>query len=420
MTLTEPASRPPRLAHAMALLFSAHAAGLVVPLLTVPWLARILGPAGWAPVLVAQALANWAILVLEFGFDLAGTRDVAQAESHHAMSRTAASVQRARLLLTPLVATGVVGAALLLGHDAPLIAGTVGFVVARGLSPYWFFQGKQRIKAAALIDTLGKLLPAAAMFIWVRGVDDGWRVVALQAVGAGVATIVLTWRVHREHALPSVTNGEALQALRGAAPMFAARAASGLYLQANTLILSLAAPAVVVATYGGAERIVRAAINLLNPMTQALFPRISQLAKASPVQALAEIRRTLLVLVGLALCGAALIALLGQTVVALLLGPSYTSSVAVLRLLVLAFPLVAAGTVLGIYWALPWRRERLFLGAVLLGGVVNLTLAALLVPQWQATGMALAVIAAESSVTAFLAVAFYRSTRGVGSAGAVR
>jgi PST family polysaccharide transporter len=288
----------------------------------------------------------------------------------------------------------------------------VGFVVARGLSPYWFFQGKQRIRAAALIDTLGKLLPAAAMFVWVHTADDGWRVVALQAAGAGLATMVLTWRVHQQHALPAVTVGEALHALRGAAPMFAARAASGLYLQANTLILSVVAPAVAVATYGGAERIVRAVINLLMPLTQALFPRISRLAKTSPEQALGEIRRTLMLLVGLTLGGAAVIALLAHTVIALLLGSSYPGSVAVLRVLVVAIPIVAAGTVLGIYWALPWRRERLFLGAVLLGGAVNLTLAALLVPRWNAMGMAVAVIAAEACVTTLLAVNFFRSTRG--------
>lgn len=393
----------------MALLFSAHALGLLVPLLTIPWLARVLGPEGWAPVLVAQALAAWATLVLEFGFDLAGTRDVAQAGSPDEMAFTAAAVQRARLLLTPLVAIGVVGVALPLGHDHRLVAGTVGFVVARGLSPYWFFQGKQRIRVAAFTDTLGKLLPAAAMFVLVRSVDDGWRVLALQAIGAALATAVLSVRMHRQHALPSVTNHEAFTALRGAAPMFAARAASGLYLQANTIILSLFAPAVAVATYGGAERIVRAAINLLTPLTQALFPRISQLAKSAPAQALTEIRRTLLILVALSLGGAALMALLGETIIALLLGANYASSVAVLRVLVLAFPLVAAGTVLGIYWALPWRRERLFLGAVLLGGAVNLTLAVLLVPRWSAMGMAVAVVAAESCVTAFLALAFFKN-----------
>ena len=83
----------------------------------------------------------------------------------------------------------------------------------------------------------------------------------------------------------------------------------------------------------------------------------------------------------------------------------------VLRLLVLVMPLVAAGTVLGIYWALPWRRERLFLATVIVGGAVNLLLAVLLVPRHGAMGMAIAVVSAESSVTTLLAVAFLRRAR---------
>lgn len=393
----------------IAVLFSAHAVGVVVPLLTIPWLARVLGPTAWAPVLIAQGLANWATLVLEFGFDLAGARDVAQAASEEGLARTAAAVQRARLLLTPLVSLCVVGAtSVILPDDPRLIAGTVAFVVARGLSPYWFYQGKQKVRAAALLDVLSKVVPAAAVFVVVTTPDDGWWVLALQAAGAAVSTSLLTWRMHREHALPSVTTEEALSALRGAVPLFAARAAAGLYLQANTTILSLFAPPVAVATYGGAERIVRSSINFLTPLTQALFPRMSRLVRTMPHEAHRELRRILLILVSLAVVGAAALALLGNVVVALLLGPSYEESVAVLRVLVLAIPLVTAGTVLGIYWALPWRREGLFLWSIVLGGAVNILAALMLVPGAQAMGMAMAVIAAECSVTLVLSMAFAR------------
>src|SRR5438045_1958410 len=55
-------------------LFGGQVVGMVAPLIAVPYLARVLGPEGWAPVIVAQGLANWITLVLEFGFDLSGTR----------------------------------------------------------------------------------------------------------------------------------------------------------------------------------------------------------------------------------------------------------------------------------------------------------------------------------------------------------
>ena len=57
--------------------------------------------------------------------------------------------------------------------------------------------------------------------------------------------------------------------------IFACRVSSGLYIQANTLVLSALASPAIVAFFGGAERIIRAAINLLQPLTQAFLPRLS-------------------------------------------------------------------------------------------------------------------------------------------------
>ncbi|MBM3853920.1 MAG: hypothetical protein FJ399_12320, partial [Verrucomicrobia bacterium] len=292
-----------------------------------------------------------------------------------------------------------------------LIAGTVLFVIARGFSPYWFYQGKQRVRAAAAVDMLGKVVPAAMVFAVVRDSSDGWWVLALQGAGATCATVVLTWRMNREHALRLVPWADVRAALHGAMPLFAARATAGLYLQANTMILSLWAPPTAVAAYGGAERIVRASINFLTPLTQALFPRMSFLVKHAPHEAHRELQRILLVLAALAALGAAAMAVLAAPVVALLLGPSYDASVGVLRVLALAIPLVTVGTVLGIYWALPWRREALFLWSIVLGGAVNIGMALWLVPTVYAMGMATSVIAAECSVTLVLVAAFVRARR---------
>src|SRR5262249_7524714 len=93
-------------------LFAGQAIGLVVPLLVVPYLARVLGPAGWGPVLAAQGLANWLILIFEFGFDLSGTRAVARTRtSADAMAIVVHRVQSAKLLLViaalPIVAFGL-------------------------------------------------------------------------------------------------------------------------------------------------------------------------------------------------------------------------------------------------------------------------------------------------------------------------
>ena len=50
-----------------------------IPLITIPYLARVLGPEGWGLVAIFQSLAACLALLMEFGFELSATRQVASA-----------------------------------------------------------------------------------------------------------------------------------------------------------------------------------------------------------------------------------------------------------------------------------------------------------------------------------------------------
>ena len=189
------------------------------------------------------------------------------------------------------------------------------------------------------------------------------------------------------------------------------RAWGGLYIQANTLILSALAGAATVAFFGGAERIIRAAINLLQPLTQVFLPRVSYLHAADPPAARRMIRQAL---VGVGGMGAVmgLTAFVGAPVlVRVLLGSGYDAAIPVLRLLGLLPFLIAVNTVLGIYWALPFGHERSVLVSIVSAGVTNVALAALLVPRWGAAGMAASAIVAEVVVLALLVALYTRHGR---------
>ena len=81
-------------------LYTAHVLGLIVPLLTIPYLARVLRPSGWGLVVFAQSFGAWLALVLEYGFDLSGTRAVARVRSDpQRLPEVVAGVQGAKMLM---------------------------------------------------------------------------------------------------------------------------------------------------------------------------------------------------------------------------------------------------------------------------------------------------------------------------------
>lgn len=396
-------------------LFGAQAVSLLVPLLTVPYLARTLRPEGWASVLVAQALGGWLIILIEYGFDLSGTRAVARARTTpDSLSDVVGGVQGAKLLLVPLAALIVLVVSQTLPSmrgDGRLLAWTLAFAVLRGLNPLWYFQGVERVRGAVAVDSGTKAAAALGVFALVHAPADGWMVLALQAAFAALSLVVLTGRMAREVGFRAPTLRGALSTLRAGGRVFGVRAASGLYIQANTLILAALTNPAAVAFFGGAERIIRASINLLQPLTQAFLPRLSFLSVADPAQGRRTIERCLVFVGGLgAVFG--LVAALGAPVLTrVLLGPGYEAAVPVLRALAILPFFIAVDTVLGLYWAVPFGHERALLVTILGAGVTNITLAFLLVPHFGVLGMSVAVVVAELVVVASLALLYLRHRR---------
>src|SRR3981189_3095067 len=76
--------RHPVARNALAL-YGIQVAGYVIPLLTIPYLARVLHPQGFGLLLFAQSFAMWASVVIEYGFNLSATRDVARNRASNSM-----------------------------------------------------------------------------------------------------------------------------------------------------------------------------------------------------------------------------------------------------------------------------------------------------------------------------------------------
>lgn len=400
-------SSAPSLRRNAGLLLVGNAVSLAAPLITVPYLARVLGPEGWAPVLLAQALAAWLVMVMEFGFELSGTRALARARTD-AAERAAVvhGVMSAKLLLAPLVSLVLIAAFALTpdlrsGADGsatlvpPLLGWTLLYVLLRGLNPSWFFQGVEHVGPAVLIESGARLTAAFGVFFVVHGPADAPAVLALQALAALAATLVLTRWMARDTPLAMPTLAKGLAALRQGLTLFSFRAASGGFATLNLFVVSLFGTPALVAVFGGAERIIRAGIGTLNPLTQAILPRVSFLRVTDAAAADRLVQRSLLVTGGFGMLIGATAFVAAPLLVQLLLGHGYEDAVPLLRILALLPPLVAIDTVLGLHWAVPHGHDRPFLATLLIAGTLNIMLAIALLPRFGAAGVSASVVIAE-------------------------
>jgi PST family polysaccharide transporter len=405
--------RHPLAGNALAL-SAAQVAITLLPLVTLPYLARVLEAPELGVVLFVQSFSFLLAMLVDFGFGLSAAREVAMRGGRRGeLAETVAGVQGAKLVLCAACVGAAVPAWLLVpafrAEPGLLVLGLV-LGVLQGLHPAWFFVGLERARVLAAVDFVARLLGAVAIVVLADDPGDGPLVLGIHvatAVAATGALHVLMYRTvpPRRPRAPLVR-----AALRTSRTLFVSNAALALYTSANVFLLGLLVSSAQVAFFASAEKVIRAGLRILDQTAKAAYPRVSSLVAAGrPARANRLAVITFAVFVGIALAGALTIVVLAEPLVELAFGPEFAPTVPILRILALLLPLGLATSLLAVLWLLPRRRERLSTQVILVAGVVNVALVLALTPAFGIEGAAWCLIAVEVLAVAALVAVIRRS-----------
>ncbi len=403
-----------KIVHNAASLYAVQACRKLIPLVTIPYLARVLDPSGWGDVAFTLSMGELIAMFGEFGFVLSATREIAQKrDSRQECAEIASGTFGAQLILC-LIAVTVAWAIsphvpLLRSHPKLLFAGLV-YGAAQGITPMWLFQGLERMTLAAVLEVGSKIVALGAIFLFVHAPSDEWKVLAFQSISPLITAIAGLWMAHRVFSFRWPTIATTSRALRTGWPMFLLRSGTAAYSTANVLILALFAPASVVGFYASAEKLAKAIAGLLMPIRDAFYPRLSQLAAHSPRENERLTRISAYIEGG---CGVVLsIAtfLCAGPIVRLVFGKTFGEAVPILQIFAVLPLILALTDSIGFQSLLPAGKESVVTKAIVGGAAVNVSLAMLLAPRFQGRGMAISVALAETAVCALLIWIVARST----------
>lgn len=388
-----------KLAQNIFLLYGVQFSKYLLPLITIPYLARVLGPTSLGLLFIVQAYVVYIGMLVEYGFNIAGTGEVARYRNQpDKLIDFLAGVMGAEfwLILCGMGLTFVVQQWIpsFKSHPAILWSGMF-WMLTQALSPLWYFAGLERLGFVAVMDMSVRILYSLGVIVFIKSPEDAWKVLGIQGVASFLSMVIMLTLVYREVPFRFPTKSLIWKALKKGWTMFLFLSADRLYKTASAFILSLFVSPTIVGYYAGAEKLGQVMPEFLNPITQVLYPKLSNLAHHSPVKA-AKLARTGIIITTIVGCAIAIaVYITAPLLVRFLLGAEFKASVPVLRILSLQVPLIAVSKLLGIQWMLPLGMNRTFSLITLSGGGIILLLALLLTPSYAHIGMALAVIGTE-------------------------
>ncbi|MFQ6008851.1 MAG: oligosaccharide flippase family protein [Candidatus Zixiibacteriota bacterium] len=370
----------------------------LIPLITLPYLVRVLGVEKYGLVAFAQAVIQYFIILSDYGFNLSAALNIAS--NRHDLTKVSQTFSAVMLIrLTLMVA--VFGILYLLvvtigrfAEDPLIFLLSYGLVLGNVLFPFWFYQGMEMMKYFAVLTLVARCIFLALIFVFIRSEEDYLLVPVLHSLGFIVAGVISLWlavkRFHVKICWPGM--GVIRDRFRSSFQFFLSTLSSSISSSLNTFILGFLMSNRIVGYYAAAERLFIALRALFYPLVQALYP---YMANRKNVYLFKRIFY-------LALSGAIVIAagvfMFSEPITSLIFGSGFETSAKILRLFALIVPIAAASLLLSypLLAALGYERYANYSNAV--GSLFHIFLVALFIPALNPNRIVLILMAMETLV----------------------
>lgn len=253
---------------------------LLIPILTYPYLIRVLGKEVFGLIIFAQSIIGYFVVLVNFGFNLSATKEISQYRNDiNKLNEIASSVLIIKailficaLLLTVLM-TNILPQA---KENATLFYLTLWMCIYEFIFPIWYFQGKEEMKYLTYITILSRFLFLILIFVFVKKNSDYLLVPVFYGLGA-ITSGLFSLFIMRTHGIRF--NWQPIYAIKyyflESVPIFFSNLSTVLSLTSNKIILGLFVGMNEVAYYELADKlstIIKTPIQLIG---QVLYPRIA-------------------------------------------------------------------------------------------------------------------------------------------------
>ena len=389
-------------------LFLIQGSNYLLPLITIPYLIRVLGISTFGLLSFAAAIAQIFVVLTEFGFNLTATREISvNRTSQKRINEIVCGVFVLKGLLLALSALLMSFIIIGMGSKAESGLYWASFLLAVGnfLFPGWLFQGLERMPFVTFTNITSKILCVGAIFLFIKSPDDLVLAAALQSAGnviGGLIGLILIRQVLPTFQWTFPSRTLLLDLLHGGKHVFASQVSALLVNGSHTLILGFFHGAGSVGHYAVAEKIVKAANNAQSPICNAIFPRSSALFSESTESGLAFLRKVFAWFFPLMAIGCLIIAIFAGDVVSLIAGEKSEEVILILRILAFIPCSVFLDNILGTQILLNTGHSRQFMSAILISGVSCIVFALTFVPKFGATASATAYLGSQLCVLALM------------------
>lgn len=374
---------------------------MILPLVTTPYISRVLGAANIGAYSYTQSITYYFTLFGSMGLNLYGQREIAYAQD----DREKRSKIFWELMLIRLITHGIsliVFFTTFIYHEkyGVLFAIQMVDIIASCLDISWLFQGLEDFKRLTIRNILVRLSAVVCIFLFVKSPGDLYIYAICYSASLLIGNMLMLGCLSKLIGMVKLQRLEINRHIRPCMMLFIPQIATSIYnVLDKTMIGAITKIEEEVAYYEQAQKIVKVAMSFLTSIGTVMLPRIAHVFAKKEHD---EIQRYMAESFRYAFfLGIPLV--LGMMAVApgmvgWFYGQGYDRVVPNILTIAPIILIVGLSNVIGVQYLLPTGRQKDYLLSVLCGSAINITLNLIFITQFYSIGAALASVLAEVTV----------------------
>ena len=379
---------------------------VIFPLVTFPYVSRILMPSGTGKVSLATSVIQYFNMFAQLGIPTYGITACARARDDRMELSRITHELFAISIATSLVSYFVLALSLLFvprfnrEKGLYIVISFTIFLTAIGME--WMYKGLEQYKYITIRSITFKLISIAAMFLLIHNEKD-YVIYGGITVFASSGSLVMNFINAKKYIYMKPVGGyQAARHLKPILVFFAMACATTIYVNLDSVMLGFMKGDEEVAFYNVAVKVRTLLLHVVTSLGAVLLPRTTYYIEHKLYDEFYKIGRKIIhfvILLSVPLFF--YFVLFAEDAVLILAGKQYLSAVIPMQIVMTTLLFAGISNITGIQMLIPLGKEKIVLYSEIAGAFVDLCLNAVLIPRLASVGAAIGTLVAEMVVLVF-------------------
>lgn len=374
---------------------------VLLPLITMPYVARVLQADGVGINSYTNANTQYFILMGSLGISIYATKKIATVRDNVVKLRENFWGIFLLQFFGCILAYIVFLLTMVRNSDLSQFYFYQGFfIIASAIDISWYFLGKEDFKNASIRSLLVKVTSVALIFIFVKTKDDLWKYIFINSFTILIGQLVM-WIYVDKNVLrvKDVKKISIIPHIIPALTLFLPQVATQVYMVLDKTMTGILTNTVQVGYYDQSQKIIRVLLAVVTSLGMVMLPRIANMHKNGQLdESIKFLKKAFRMICFLSIPISFGIIGVSNKFIPLFFGANYIPVIKMTQISALMIIIIGLGNVFGTQYLLAVGKNKEYTYSVCIGAIINLSLNLILIPKFSALGAVIATLIAETSI----------------------